>query len=434
MKRTLLIAVMALMFTPAVFAQVYKLDEKKILQQIKGSDEAIANEKRAARGQTWIDRGDVMYNAGSAASEKIFGGMTLPILISQLGKDNTTSTKQINGETYTVLSYPWVDVYLLNDVVQFWDEKVTVYPDALEKSFEAYKKGAELDPKLQTKAADGLRRIADHQKQIAYNHHLLNQSIKAAEGFRKAYDVQIDPLVNVIDTASVFNAGYIYLMKDDYANAIDNLSLARQAGYWNDGNLGYYLMYAYLKTDQKDKAKEVITETVKLFPNNPTVIEGLISYYSLPDEDINEIRNTIAAALERDPNNLVILDGMGQIYLKQNEMDKVIEIYTRFLSLEPDNVTANYYMAEAWIEKGNQKLIELENSSQGMSETAQKEALAAANDLFRKSLPYLERAYEADPSQKIVISLLTRIYYRLGESDPAMDAKYEKFKKIEDEM
>lgn len=434
MKRTLLVAVMALMLTPAVFAQVYKLDEKKLLQKIQESDEAIANEKRAARGQTWLDRGDALFNAGSAASEKLFAGMALPILTSQLGKETAKSTKQMNGETYIVLSFPWVDVYLLNDIVQFWEEKVVVYDNALEKSYEAYKKAVEIDPKLRTKAADGIQRIANFEKQRAYNNYLLNQLIKAAEGFRKAYDLQIDPMVNVIDTAAVFNAGYFYAMQEDFVNAIDNLSIARELGYWSEGSLGYYLMFSYVRTDQDEKAKEVITEAAKLFPGNNTVIEGLINYYSVSGDDMNEIKDIIVAALEKDPENLVLLDGMGRIYYSEQNMDKVVEIYSRFLKIEPDNFAANFFMAEAWIQKANQQIVELGQTSKGMSEAAEKEAVAAINDLFRKSLLHLEKAYEANPSQKAIVQRLVQIYYQLGSDDPQMEAKYEKFKKIQDAM
>lgn len=434
MKRTLLVAVMALMLTPAVFAQVYKLDEKKILQQIKDSDEAIANEKRAARGQTWLDRGDVMYTAATAVSEKIFGGMTLPILTSQRGKDYTTSTKQLTGETYTVISYPTVDVYLLNDVVQFWEEKMSVYPDAIQKAIEAYRKAAELDPKLQGKAIDGLKRVADLQKQAAFNHHSLNQTVQAAENFRAAYDIQIAPPMNVIDTASVFNAGYLYLIKEDYQKAIENLTIARDAGYWNDGNVGYYLMYAYMQTDQNEKAKEIITETAKLFPQNNTVIEGLVNYYSVAEEDFTPIKDIVVKALEKDPNNLVLLNGLAQIYIKENNMDKAIEFYTRFLKIDPDNFAANYYLAFAWMEKAEQRLREFEDSNKGMSEAAQAEENAKINDLFRNALSPLERAYEINPNERAVVLRLAYVYYRLGESDPLMDAKYEKFKKIGEAM
>lgn len=436
MKRTLLIAVAALMLTPAIFAQTtpYKFDEKQLLQKIQESDKEITNNRLSQRGQTWLDRGDVMYNAGTAAVQGLAVNMTLEKLIAARGKDFTTSTREVDGQTFTVVSYPSVDVYLLNDVVKFWNEKITVYENALDKAYEAFIKAAELDPKLEIKSLQGINSIVNYYKQLANKQHLLKQNLEAAGNFAKAYQLMIDPPVNVIDSAAMFNAGYLYLMQEDYQKAIEHFSRARSVGNWQDGDVGYYLMIAYKETAQNEKAKEVINEVAELFPDNKKVIDGLINYYIVTRQDLGEIKDFIITALENDPENITLLNGLGQIYLKQNDLDKVIEINTRILNIDPENVAANFYIADALIDKATNMSENFQNAQKGMSEAARKEALAAIHDTFKKALTPLDRAYQINPNEFAIVERLVIIYYRLGAIDPEMDAKYEKFNKIKEEM
>ena len=51
---------------------------------------------------------------------------------------------------------------------------------------------------------------------------------------------------------------------------------------------------------------------------------------------------------------------------------------------------------------------------------AYKKALAEMNEVFKKSLPFFEKAHELDPQSREYIVTLKALYYRLH-----MDAKYE---------
>ena len=54
---------------------------------------------------------------------------------------------------------------------------------------------------------------------------------------------------------------------------------------------------------------------------------------------------------------------------------------------------------------------------------AYKKALAEMNEVFRKSLPFFEKAHEMDPTDRQFIQILKGLYYRFI-SEPGMEAKY----------
>ena len=55
------------------------------------------------------------------------------------------------------------------------------------------------------------------------------------------------------------------------------------------------------------------------------------------------------------------------------------------------------------------------------------------NDEYAKALPYLEKAYEINPAEKVTVEILKSLTFRLRDMD-GMQAKYDKYKAIYDSM
>ncbi len=68
--KKLILMVAAVLICSAAGAQTFKLDKDALLKAITQSDANIANPKRATRGQTWLDRGDAMFNAAGFVYNK----------------------------------------------------------------------------------------------------------------------------------------------------------------------------------------------------------------------------------------------------------------------------------------------------------------------------------------------------------------------------
>ena len=436
MKRVLMLTVAALMLAPAAMAQIatpFKIDKDALVKEIQRSDKTLENEKRASRGQTWLDRGNALYNASAAVASQIYSGMSLADLTAVVGKEAQTSEKELpNGRTYKVVSIPAADIYLLDDVVQFWVEKITVYEGSTEKAYEAYKKAAELDSKLAPKVKEGLTRVADIYKMQANTLYNMGENMPAAEKYLKAFRVQADPLVNVVDSNSVFNAGYLYVTNKDYDKAIEIFEDAVAKDVWADGNIAYFLSWSYLQTKDYPKAKDILQRGIKLFPENKSITEGLINYYSLAQDDFSEIIDVLQKAVKEDPDNIVLWNGLGQAYLNKENRTESIDFFTRFVAKFPNDFGANYYLGDQWMEEGEALLKEADGDG-GMSQAQKNETRAKAMDAFKKAFPPLEKAFELNRSEKAAIQRVTRVLFRLKD-EPGMQPVFEKYNEIYEAM
>lgn len=441
MRKIVLFVIATLMIAPSVaMAQTipmsFKIDKNALVKEVERSDKALENEKRAAKGQTWLDRGETFYKIAAAVPSQIYGGMSMKDLTAIIGKDYKTSEATLpNGTTYNVVSLPEVDVYLLNDVVQFWVEKIVIYEGAPEKAVEAFKKAAQLEPKLAPKAKEGLVRLSEVYKMKAISHYNLGQNEAAADDYLKAFNVQADPLVGVVDKDAVFNAGYIYLANDNFPKAIEIYENAIAHDVWEKGDIAYYLSWAYLQSGEQyyPKAKDILQRGFAKFPENSKIVEGLINYYYITSGDFAEITDVLEQAIADDPSKLVYWSGLGQAYLSSGDnLDKTIEFYTKFVNQFPDEFAANYYLGDQLMEKGL-NLLDDADLNASLSQ-AQKDALRAeALEVFKKALPPLMKAYNDNPNEKAVVQRVTRVLFQL-QDEPGMLKEFEKFHEIEKSM
>lgn len=413
----------------------FKVDKNALVKEIERTDKTLQNEKRAQRGQPWLDNGVALYEAAAAIATQIYPGMPLADLMEKLGKNapQATEKKLPNGQTYQVISLPEADIYLVNDVVQFWTEKEVVYEGAAEKAIDSYKNAAERDKKLLPKVKEGLERVADIYKIRANAFYNTGENMQAADNYLKAYDLQKDPLIGVIDTNSVFNAGYLHVTAHDYDKAIEIFEDAIAHDVWSSGSVAYFLGWSYLEKGEEyyPKAKEVLLKGMELFPTHPNISEALVHYYSKSGDDFSEITDVLETAINNDPSKTALWVGLGHAYLQMGNRAKAIEHFRRFAKAFPNDFTANYYLGDQLMEEGEALLAEAENN-ESLSKAQKDETTARAMKIFHEAFPVSEKAYENPiDAQSSVAALqrVTRILFRLMD-EPEMGPIFEKYNKI----
>jgi tetratricopeptide (TPR) repeat protein len=413
MRRIVVLVVAAMAMISAADAQIlFRFDKKSILDAIARSDKDLENPKRAARGQTWLDRGDAMFTAEGVMLTQTYPGQSKEEMVTRLGKAES-STQEVNGKTYEVMSYPYADVYLLQDVVQFWVMKETVMEGAAEKAIEAYRKAVELDPKLKEKASNGMSSVGDIFSVNANREYNMGNDEAAADAYYKAFKVKSDPLIGKIDSISIFNAGYITLMKNDYEKAIPLLEEAIANNVWEQGKTPYFLSWALLQTQQYDKVKPLLEKALELFPGNSELIGNMISYYGITEGDFGEIREMLEKALVNDPTNEAVWNGLAQVYLKETDKTKSEPFFRKYVEAFPNLMEANYYMGDLLMEQGND-IVNTEPEK--------------ANEFYRQAWKYIEKAYSVKPTEKAVVQRLQHLSHRLYD-DPGMEANLERYTK-----
>ncbi len=101
-----------------------------------------------------------------------------------------------------------------------------------------------------------------------------------------------------------------------------------------------------------------------------------------------------------------------QQYKSRANFDKVIEAYSKSISLDSNNYNANYNLGILYYNQGVDLILELD------AETPLEKLIEVQDKcvrLFSKSLPYMKKAHELDPRNKETIVGLAGIYYNMNE-------------------
>lgn len=230
---------------------------------------------------------------------------------------------------------------------------------------------------------------------------------------------------NRVDTISYYNAalaaekcGNNEKAKEMFRKLID-----MKAG-GKDGSK-YYTFLSKIYEAEKDTAnfRKVLVEGRKAFPDDLGLILAETNIYLNTPGKEKEATANLQAAIAKDPNNYNLHFALGSIYDRMNDFDNAEKSYKKTLDIKPDffdalfNIGALYY----------NKAVKINEAANSIKDNAkyQKEA-ARADEYFKTSLPYLEKALEVNPKDKATMQSLKAVYARLEMQD--------KYKKIDDMM
>jgi tetratricopeptide (TPR) repeat protein len=139
--------------------------------------------------------------------------------------------------------------------------------------------------------------------------------------------------------------------------------------------------------------------------------------FTFPETDFTEKDIQFNLALATVYGKLAELDSTKS----QEYYDKAASVYQEILEVDPDNVSANYNMGILYYNQG----VEIVNN---MDYSLDLEQLNIVQDkiiaLFKKSLPYMLKAYELNPTRKETLIGLQGIYFSLNDTEQS-----EKYKK-----
>ena len=125
MKKTILTALAALLVAvPAVQAQ--KVNKEALLAKIEKSDADIANEKKAAKAATWINRGKAFYEVAIEPTKSLFVNMEATMLKLAVGEPKSTEKVTLNGAEYDAWVYTCDGDANLDMLVNVQDVTATV--------------------------------------------------------------------------------------------------------------------------------------------------------------------------------------------------------------------------------------------------------------------------------------------------------------------
>ena len=131
-------------------------------------------------------------------------------------------------------------------------------------------------------------------------------------------------------------------------------------------------------------------------------------------------------ALSDDPQNASLYFAKGTLHDKLNDIDEAVKAYSKAIEIDPKFFDAYYNLGAVYFNNGV-KLVEQANKVPARDVEKYDALMADAGKEFKKALPYMEKAYEVNPSSKEVIEALKNIYFRFRNEGDEMNKKFQEY-------
>lgn len=305
--------------------------------------------------------------------------------------------------------------------IVFSDDFAGLDDQALEKSLESFKKVMELDPEDKGKQLSEITPRIDviGQQYFSYAVEAFNGNDfkTAATQFKKSFDVaQIN---NKLDTLALLNAGLSSVRGEDFENALVYYNQLIEFGVV-ESDIYRNMAAAYRGLGNTEDMMKTIKAGREKYPqDNGLLLEEINAYLAIGQGD--KVVDELKSLIEKDPENYSIFFVLGTIYGDEtNEAMFNVETaetyYTKAIEINPNYYDAVYNLGALFINESN-KLQVIANDLP-LSETKKYDELTEqANDIIRKALPYLEKAYEMQPDNEETKQVLISVYTRFKMDD-----------------
>ncbi|MBT4413871.1 MAG: tetratricopeptide repeat protein [Polaribacter sp.] len=267
---------------------------------------------------------------------------------------------------------------------------------------------------------------------------LYNAAISAS--LAKEYDTALK-LYNELKTIGYTGIATQYLAVNKGTNQIENLGaktqrdlLVKTGQYTNPQDkvseskqteIVKSISYIYVNQGKPELAIAALEEARKTSPKDINLILNQAQMYSELDR-MDKFEELMVEAVELDPTNPDLFFNLGVVNANQNKIKEAIGFYKKAIELKPDYINAYLNTAFALLSEEKEIIEEMNNNLSNFKKYDELEL--KQKELYKKALPYLEKADGIKRSSETVKSLLN-IYDRLEMVDKA-DALRPIYKKL----
>ena len=350
-----------------------------------------------------------------------------------------------NEETKNLANTWFVAATIYEAAAKVESDLILAGEDAL-KAYECYLKANELDqlpdakgkvkPKFTKKIATGVSNI--------YRYYLLvNYGVEKqkTQEWSKAYNalnthvlipdlpfmlVNELPIINK-DTAyyeiKYFAAQFAWA-NEDSEKAISILEEIKDKDYNN--NAVYMLLCQYY-LDSKDTLNYVSTleKGLAKFPNEFYYLGNLINHYVFGGQP-QKATELLDKAIANDPNNAQLYSVRGSMLEVLEDIDGAMANFDKAIELKPD-------FKDAWLGKARliyNKAFKMEQKALEIRDfKLSDQEVAKALEVYKESISFFEKAIELDSEDYETMKTLRGLFYKLTNSDPSYQTKYDEINK-----
>ena len=431
MKRILMVLALMATFT-AANAQVKSVNAASAALEKAKAD--VENPKKAGKFATWLKYGQALVSAYDAPAGNGWVGASRQDIqmISNNEKPISSEVVVLNGEQWQKDVYETRNYYY-NQVGQLGIIEVTkpISATALDDAAAAFGKAAELDTKS-CKAKDikaGLQSVQNKFVERAYAMYTLGDYAAASRDFEGAVKAAGTAPLNILDTNSVYNAGFTSWIAGDIARAKKFFEDCVKYGYYSeDGEVYAKLADIATKEGNDDKSREILEEGFQKFPQSQSILVGLINYYLTNNGSTDRLFELLGLAKANEPNNPSLYYVEGNIRKQLGMYDEAIEAYRACAGIDP-----NY--AYGYIGEGilyYDLALKYQEEAQNEMNDAKYMALDAKfQEALKNCIPAFEKAIDlVDDATKVgVAEYLKNACFRF-RTDEEYAEKYKKYEAI----
>jgi tetratricopeptide (TPR) repeat protein len=380
--RKIMLSSALLLFSLASFAQkhqvvsAYNYLKNNELNEAKAAiDEAAKNEQTIGLAKTWVYRGQVYY---------------------AIALDTTG--------TYNV-------------------------PDALDISLSSFKEGGKLDTKKEfeediSRGVEGIAFMNFNRGVIPYNNKEFELALKHFNAVSEAYDFLNQTYnLGIVDTTAMFYGAFAATGCRKYDIAKNKYETLLSANH-KKPEIFQGLEVIALSMGDTAQALKYIEQGRTMFPDNNQLMFDELNIY-LAQNKTQEVLNKLKDAIAKNPSSVELNYVLGNKYDSNlKDTANAIKYYEAALKIKPDFFDA-LYSAGALYYNQAVNINDVMNKL-GYDQASQKKynILEVERDkMFSRALPYFERAYAVDASDKDTKSALREIYTRLKMDDKLSNIK-----------
>ena len=289
------------------------------------------------------------------------------------------------------------------------------------------KKGVEVptDPKMRGNISKKMLEYYKNQELVKYGIYLNEQ--RDFEGAYRAFKMHIEiPDLALMQDAKLqkemprdttytqykYYAAIFAVQSELHEDAIALLEELKNGDY-EAISVNQFLYQEYVAL--KDTAKFVATlqDAIVRFPKESWFLQNLINYYIFSGQEKTAVEY-LAKAIEREPN-------VAQYHHIKGNLDENLGNHEAALRDFDEALRCDPTLADAMAGKGrvyyNQAVKLNEAAAMIQDNKEYKKALAEMNEVFKKSLPFFEKAHEMAPEDRTYVQVLKGLYYRFGMED-----------------
>lgn len=181
-------------------------------------------------------------------------------------------------------------------------------------------------------------------------------------------------------------------------------------------SVNQFLYQEYVELKDTVKFVATLQDAIARFPQESWFLQNLINYYIFSGQEQAAI-DYLAQAIEREPNVAQYHHIKGNLDENQGNYEAALVDFDNALKLDPK-------LADAMAGKGRvyyNQAVKLNEAAAMISDNKEyKKALEEMNQVFRKALPFFEKAHEMAPEDRNYMQILKGLYYRFN-----MTAEYD---------